>query len=146
MSNKSDVEGTQDDPPCGPFLVCHRRHDADMVFNLAGHRTATLGRSDECDFSFNDKSISRVHATVKMVDGDWTIKDMRSTYGTYLSDGSPLRERSILRSGAKLRLGRRVKIDFVAGAQLLALLNSFSDAPKSAVEADETGDFTDRTI
>ncbi len=47
-----------------------------------GH-TCTLGRSAECDLALSDNRVSKVHAVLEYHEGDWWIRDLQSTNGTY---------------------------------------------------------------
>jgi two-component system response regulator AtoC len=63
-----------------------------MVFAPGGARahalpddgTVVLGRSDECDVTIEDASLSRRHARLVMKDGAITIEDLRSANGTQI--------------------------------------------------------------
>ena len=108
-----------DDVPCGPFLVHKPKHGPTQVLNLAGKTTITLGRSDRCDIFFVDTAVSRVHMVIELTEGQWTLRDMKSTYGSFLEDGSKIFEPHTLQDGDRFRLGRRIDLIFCEASELL---------------------------
>src|SRR3954463_9885683 len=76
--------------------------------------TLTIGRSDQCDISVKDSSMSGRHAEIKKSDGDITIRDLGSANGIYLT-GERI-EQAELFDGDVLRLGQTsIRIDVVGG-------------------------------
>lgn len=65
-----------------------------------------LGRDAGNDVVIGDSSISRVHALLIAVGGDWQVQDMQSSNGV-LVNGERI-ESATLRDGDELRLGRAV--------------------------------------
>jgi hypothetical protein len=45
----------------------------------------TLGRSRRCDCMLRDATVSRLHATLRNVDGAWWLRDEGSTNGTWIN-------------------------------------------------------------
>jgi len=86
-------------------LCSHNAADIGRVFQLrAGYRTL-VGRSDSCDVSLQEGSVSRVHFSIEFEEGLFYVLDRCSTYGTYLNnDGRPI-EREQLHSGDRIRAG-----------------------------------------
>lgn len=64
----------------------------------------TIGRSEENEITIDDKSISRKHARVTLVDGDLFVEDLGSKNGTYLNRILVL-QRERVRSRDCLRVG-----------------------------------------
>lgn len=62
-----------------------------------------LGRAAYCDVSFDDPEVSKEHALLVGADGGWTLIDLKSTNGTYVSDGQILH--AVLRDGDRIRVG-----------------------------------------
>ncbi len=62
-----------------------------------------LGRSTEA-LPLTDPSVSRRHAELTPADGQWMLRDLDSTNGTRLN-GEPVRERSPIAPGDRIRLG-----------------------------------------
>jgi len=44
-----------------------------------------IGRDDSCEIQFDEEIISRIHAEVILENGQWRLKDLKSTNGTYLN-------------------------------------------------------------
>ena len=63
-----------------------------------------LGRDTICDISINDNAVSRVHASIDLVDSAYFLSDLNSTNGTYVND-QMLRGRMPLAGGELIRLG-----------------------------------------
>lgn len=66
--------------------------------------TIILGRSDDCDITVQDFSVSRRHARFDRDDDGYLITDLESTNGTYVND-TPAR-RTPLENGDYLRVGK----------------------------------------
>jgi pSer/pThr/pTyr-binding forkhead associated (FHA) protein len=66
--------------------------------------TLTIGRSDQCDISVKDSSMSGRHAEIKKSDGDIKIRDLGSANGIYLN-GERIEEAELY-DGDVLRLGQ----------------------------------------
>jgi len=70
---------------------------------LEGDR-ATLGRSDTNDLVIPDERVSRVHAELEKVAGEWVLRDLGSRNGTYIDGDRVLASRPV-RPGQEIRLG-----------------------------------------
>lgn len=53
--------------------------------HLLEEKTITLGRGDDIDIPINDLGISRHHAAIDFKKGQATLRDLKSTNGTYLN-------------------------------------------------------------
>lgn len=62
-----------------------------------------VGRSRECDIVLEDKGISRQHAQIESVDGQWVIRDLQSANGVFVN-GKRVQEIA-LSSGDTVKLG-----------------------------------------
>lgn len=71
-------------------------------FRLAAGKFS-FGRSTKCDLVVNDKSISRRHAEIAVVDSEVTVVDLGSRNGTYLDDAPIVRSHVL--DGQRLRFG-----------------------------------------
>ncbi len=69
---------------------------------LRGDR-AVIGRLQECDICLADANVSRRHAELFLLDGDWFLQDLESTNGTMLN-GEPV-TRARLRDGDVMEIG-----------------------------------------
>ncbi len=67
-------------------------------------RTITIGRSPDCDISFDDANVSRRHAEIRVVLGAYVISDLGSTNGTQVN-GVPITLERTLRDGDIITLG-----------------------------------------
>lgn len=50
-----------------------------------GERSITIGRSPEADIILLDEKVSRVHCGIRLWDGEFYIKDLKSKNGTYVN-------------------------------------------------------------
>lgn len=69
---------------------------------LRGDR-AVIGRLSSCDICLEDANVSRRHAEVMRVAGDWYVQDLESTNGTRLN-GEPV-DRARLHDGDVIEVG-----------------------------------------
>lgn len=66
--------------------------------------SVVIGRSPDCDISFDDANISRRHAEIKVVLGTHVVTDLGSTNGTKVN-GVPITLERTLRDGDIIALG-----------------------------------------
>ena len=93
-----------------PFLLFRDAGDEQLIVALAqGRERLTLGRDRANDIALGwDHQVSRVHAELESVGGDWTISDDGlSRNGTFVN-GSRVGGRRRLRDGDCVRLGQTV--------------------------------------
>lgn len=100
--------------PTAPYLVlestAHHTAARDRgfhVLSLAGEKPIIrLGRGHNCDLQIHDVSISRVHATIRFLEGDFILEDNRSKFGTTVA----LRGPWLLQNGEEVsfQVGRTV--------------------------------------
>ncbi len=58
-----------------PFLIC-RDHAGERLLTLEAEvERVTVGRGDEVDVTFDDEQVSRLHAEVERIAGEWTVSD-----------------------------------------------------------------------
>jgi hypothetical protein len=91
-----------------PFLILRDEAAAQVLIELPveGPPARTIGRANECDIALPwDAQVSRVHAELVCVGGDWAIDDGGlSRNGTYVN-GQRIAERRRLSDGDTLRFG-----------------------------------------
>lgn len=89
-----------------PFLIHRDAAGALELTPLDGEGPVTVGRRDSCDVAIGwDHEVSRTHAILERVGGEWTISDDGlSRNGTFVN-GERLRARRRLRDGDVLRVG-----------------------------------------
>ena len=89
-----------------PFLVLRDGDGAQRIVRLLAAAAMTVGRSEQCDLALPwDGQVSRVHAELVNVGGDWALEDGGlSRNGSYVN-GERLSERRRLADGDTLRFG-----------------------------------------
>ena len=58
--------------------------------NLTGE-TAVLGRHPDCNIVLDQGAVSRQHAAISLIDGEYHVEDLNSRNGTFVN-GSPVHE------------------------------------------------------
>lgn len=100
-----------------------------------------IGRGDDCEIRVMDTSVSRRHARVEKIDGQYFALDMQSTNGTYVNDkpagqGEPLP----LRDGDYLRVGNcifrylasgNVEADYHEEIYRLTIIDALTQIPNT---------------
>jgi pSer/pThr/pTyr-binding forkhead associated (FHA) protein len=94
-----------------PFLVYRDGDEHQQLRPLEPERRMTIGRNDSNDVALGwDSQVSRVHAELELVGGEWTVvDDGLSRNGTFLN-GSRLTGRKRLRDGDTLRIGHTLAV------------------------------------
>ncbi len=77
--------------------------DKGRRFELPDHEPQQIGRSSEA-LPLSDQTISRRHAELTPDDGQWYIKDLKSSNGTFVN-GVRISNRQRLRPGDQVRVG-----------------------------------------
>jgi len=78
----------------------------ELVLLEPGGRPYVIGRDFDCDVLLHaDLGVSRRHAQVDFEEGSWSLADLGSKNGTRL-DGIAVSERTRLRDGVRMRVGR----------------------------------------
>lgn len=95
-----------DEAVAGPVHVVWRQGDAEQRSTFT--ESFTIGRDPECDVSIADSSVSRFHARISPLSGQWHVEDLDSGNGSFL-DSVRIRE-AVLPMTSSLRLGREYKL------------------------------------
>jgi pSer/pThr/pTyr-binding forkhead associated (FHA) protein len=66
----------------------------------------SIGRDPENDIRLSDRSVSKRHALVRLVDSEYVIEDLGSLNGIFIN-GERIKK-AVLRSGDTLTLGRTI--------------------------------------
>lgn len=74
-----------------------------------------IGRSSKVDIQIDEDSISRNHAIIEKREGEFIIRDLESTNGTYVND-RPIRSHS-LRDGDQIKIGSTI-FKFLSGSNI----------------------------
>jgi FHA domain len=92
-----------------PFLVFRDPQSQQVLVPIAGRSSVTIGRRAECDISLPwDDRVSRLHAELSLVGGDWVVTDDGlSTNGTWINETrlvgrQRLRDQDVVRVGDTL--------------------------------------------
>jgi diguanylate cyclase (GGDEF)-like protein len=93
------------------LLVVSSGLEAGRVLSIPKAKLCLLGRSDECDFRFDDQGLSRVHSKVMQLNGEFVLTDAGSTNGSFVNDERIASPR-ILRDGDRIQLGPNLSLRF----------------------------------
>ena len=85
-------------------LVLHPVNGAPRMLPLEGDRIV-FGRADHVDVQLADEYVSDEHAAIVRVEGEWRVRDLGSTNGTYLNGQKTIAPTS-LAAGDQLQLGK----------------------------------------
>ena len=85
------------------MILRYKKSDGTQVEFELGDRAITIGRSTEADLVILDARASRVHCGIRLWDGDFFIKDLKSRNGTFVN-GQPV-EMAKLQPGDQIRVG-----------------------------------------
>ena len=97
----------------GPFLVWRDSERTQQVLALGGLSRLAIGRGGSNDVVLGDSEVSRTHALLELVGGDWTVADdglsRNGTFvnGTRIVQRRRLSDRDVLRLGATVIEYRR---------------------------------------
>jgi GGDEF domain-containing protein len=138
---KVKLQEARKTPPC---LVIIFGRPLGKQFILEPEDTV-IGREPDCKIAFTDKSISKAHAQVSRDDdGHFSIKDLRSTNGTYLNDRKLRPQKPFpLEDGDLVKLGN-VIVKFLAGGTIESVFHA--DMLTLATRDDLTGIFNRKSI
>jgi len=67
-----------------------------------------LGRDSHCDIHVEDSETSRTHAEIDFIDGDYILRDLKSSNGTFVN-GKRISEH-VLRVGDRVQVGKRLML------------------------------------
>ncbi len=111
---RSDEKGENDEAQDRPLMMeVHRPGRALELVRIEDG--AVLGRSRECHITFDDSTVSKEHARLRVDGRIVVIEDLRSTNGT-LVNGKVIEGPTQLRAGDRIGLGPNVMV-FAGEAQ-----------------------------
>jgi diguanylate cyclase (GGDEF)-like protein len=87
-----------------PCLVVIKGDNLGTRVDLAGE--VEIGRSEDCAITVNSGLVSRKHAAIQRIGGQWVVCDIQSTNGTYVN-GQRIKVHA-LKDGDKISVGRTV--------------------------------------
>ena len=80
-------------------------------------RTFRIGRTGDCEISLPEDCVSRTHAEIAFEDGQWIIRDLQSSNGTYVNgqriESAPVGQRTTVRLG---KTGPQVSLELESAA------------------------------
>ena len=96
-------------PPSGrdAALVVIYGEDLGKRHQLDGSGPVLIGRSSRASIQIDQESISRNHAEIRLEDDAFRVRDLGSTYGTYVNDEAIAGARE-LRDGDFLKIGHTI--------------------------------------
>ena len=86
-------------------LRYNRKDGTHMEFEL-GEKPITIGRSPDADIILLDERVSRIHCGIRLWDGDFFLKDLKSRNGTFVNGQAV--EVTKLEVGDTIRVGSTV--------------------------------------
>lgn len=81
----------------------YAKHDGTQIEFELGERPITIGRSPDADLVVLDEKVSRIHCGIRLWDGDFYIKDLKSRNGTFVN-GRRI-DVAVLKQGDTVRIG-----------------------------------------
>ncbi|HEX6712246.1 MAG TPA: FHA domain-containing protein [Thermoleophilaceae bacterium] len=112
-----------------PFLV-YRDGDGRQVIHALGDAAVTVGRRPDNDVALDwDEEVSRLHAQLEHIKGDWAVVDDGLSRNGSFVNGEPIKGRQRLRDGDRLCFGRTILVYRSPAAD---------DAPSTAATASRT--------
>lgn len=132
------VGGSVHPPSAGPtvaVLTVQAGPEAGRVLLLERDKPNTLGREEgECTMRFADARLSRVHARIVSVNGEWMLTDQGSTNGTFVNDVR-IEKHSQLADGDRIVLGGSLRLRFalVTEDERLALMHVYEAAVRDGL-------------
>jgi two-component system cell cycle response regulator len=115
MARERTLVGAADSSAAGPkvaVLTVQAGPEAGRVLPLERDKANMLGREEgDCTITFEDARLSRVHARIVSVNGEWMLTDQGSTNGTFVNDVR-VEKHSQLADGDRVVLGGSVSLRF----------------------------------
>jgi len=88
------------------MILRFQKQDGTVGELTLGGEPITLGRSPEADVPVIDERASRTHCGIRLWDGEYYVKDLKSKNGTFVNNDKV--EMSRIRHGDKIRIGNFV--------------------------------------
>ncbi len=100
--------------------------DGKLTEMVLADKPVTIGRSPDADIITLDERASRMHCGIRIWDGEYYIKDLKSKNGTYLNNQRV--EMAKIKPGDKIRLGNTIiHVDDKKSAGTDTTVNSVQD-------------------
>ena len=101
-SHGTELHGLTADLPAPRFGRRARKRSGSFLARADGGRLV-LGRAPGCQLVFDDDTVSRRHAELRMTDGRWILRDLGSSNGTWVN-GRQVMEAEVV-PGDQVQLG-----------------------------------------
>jgi len=97
-----------EDSPHVKLRIRYTDPDGQKTELLLGDSPITAGRSPDADIITLDERASRMHCSIRIWDGEYYVKDLKSKNGTYLNQQRV--EMAKIKPGDKIRLGNSILV------------------------------------
>jgi pSer/pThr/pTyr-binding forkhead associated (FHA) protein len=82
--------------------------DGNQTEKILTDKPITIGRSQDADVITLDERASRMHCSIRLWDGEYYVKDLKSKNGTYLNQSRV--EMAKIKPGDKIRIGNSILV------------------------------------
>ncbi len=127
------------DSPSIARLTIRTGTDVGKVVELT-QEELVIGRSAPAGLIIVNPEISRLHARLAYLQGNYTLEDLDSRNGTFVN-GQPVRGSQVLTDGAEIRLGSGIKLTFS-----LQPAGGRPSQAESPTKTEKDGDLTESAI
>jgi pSer/pThr/pTyr-binding forkhead associated (FHA) protein len=97
-----------DESTQAPLRIRYTDPDGNQTEKILGDKPITVGRSPDADVITLDERASRMHCSIRLWDGEYYVKDLKSKNGTYLNQKRV--EMAKIKPGDKIRLGNSILV------------------------------------
>jgi pSer/pThr/pTyr-binding forkhead associated (FHA) protein len=97
-----------DDTPQVQLRIRYTDPDGNQTELILQDKPITVGRSPDADIITLDERASRMHCSIRIWDGEYYVKDLKSKNGTYLNHERV--EMAKIKPGDKIRLGNSILV------------------------------------
>lgn len=106
----------------GPVLIAQTGHMQGQRWSLS-ETDFMIGRDDDVDLVIPERQVSRNHALIRYLDGNYVIQDLESKNGTYVN-GVQIQEPIALQDGDTIQVALACEIIFVGTEATMPLSKS----------------------
>lgn len=97
-----------DQNPKSQLRVRYTDPDGNQTDKVLQDKPITIGRSQDADIITLDERASRMHCSIRLWDGEYYVKDLKSKNGTYLNQQRV--EMAKIKPGDKIRIGNSILV------------------------------------
>jgi pSer/pThr/pTyr-binding forkhead associated (FHA) protein len=100
-------------------------HEGRLVEMELGPEPLIIGRGPDAGLRLEGEKVSRHHAEIRYWDGDYVMKDLHATNGTFVNDRRV--EVAVIRPGDRVRIGEfQIQVEARAGKGATTILREIS--------------------